>query len=368
MAETCSINGLDLSERFYQEIVRPLLKTHFPTMPISAALIGDGSEVLGFDTAMSQDHDWGPRVMIFLHEQDFARFAQQLNTIFQSELPTHFLQLSTQFKTPNQVAESRSNQNEENYPATNHSVELLTIQKFFAGQLNFAVSKEIEPADWLTFSEQKLTSIVSGRVFEDEVGLQQIRDRFAYYPKDVWLYLLACQWTRIEQEGHLMGRAGFVGDELGSRIIAARLVHDLMRLCFLMERQYAPYPKWFGTAFSRLKAGPSLMPALLHSLHSPTWEARQTHLSAAYRIVAELHNELNLTAPMPTSVRPFHDRPFLVISTGEFSQALFDQISTPEIRKIADQRPIGSIDQFSDCTDLVSDPVWRPKLKSLYER
>jgi hypothetical protein len=49
-----------------------------------------------------------------------------------------------------------------------------------------------------------------------------------------------------------MARCGDVGDELGSRLVAARLIEELMRLCFLMEKQYWPYAKWFGTAFSKL--------------------------------------------------------------------------------------------------------------------
>ena len=36
------------------------------------------------------------------------------------------------------------------------------------------------------------------------------------------------------------------------RIVTARMAEKLMRLCFLIERRYAPYSKWFGAAFSRL--------------------------------------------------------------------------------------------------------------------
>ena len=57
-----------------------------------------------------------------------------------------------------------------------------------------------------------------------------------------------------------MGRAGFVNDEIGSALIGSRLVRDIMRLTFLMEREYPPYAKWFGTAFSCLKSGGSLAP------------------------------------------------------------------------------------------------------------
>jgi Domain of unknown function (DUF4037) len=64
---------------------------------------------------------------------------------------------------------------------------------------------------------------------------------------------LAGQWRRIAQEEHFPGRADEVGDDLGRRVLVARLARDVMRLCFLLERRYAPYSKWLGTAFARLE-------------------------------------------------------------------------------------------------------------------
>ncbi len=46
------IPGLELSRLFYWEVVRPLMDRHYPGLPHAAALIGLGSEVLGFDTQM----------------------------------------------------------------------------------------------------------------------------------------------------------------------------------------------------------------------------------------------------------------------------------------------------------------------------
>jgi hypothetical protein len=60
------IPGLELASKFYEEAVRPILESVFSALPYSAALIGSGSEVLGFDNEMSADHHWGPRVMLFL--------------------------------------------------------------------------------------------------------------------------------------------------------------------------------------------------------------------------------------------------------------------------------------------------------------
>ena len=65
--------------------------------------------------------------------------------------------------------------------------------------------------------------------------------------------MMASGWQRIGQEEHLTPHAGSVGDELGSALIGSRLVRDIMSLCFLMEKRYAPYAKWFGTAFLRLE-------------------------------------------------------------------------------------------------------------------
>ena len=62
----------------------------------------------------------------------------------------------------------------------------------------------------------------------------------------MWRYVLACQWKRISQEEAFVGRCGEVGDELGSAVVAARLIRDVMRLVLLIERRYPPYSKWLG--------------------------------------------------------------------------------------------------------------------------
>jgi hypothetical protein len=53
--------GVELARLFYTEAVRPLLGD----LPHAAARLGPGSDVLGFDTDRSTDHDWGPRLELF---------------------------------------------------------------------------------------------------------------------------------------------------------------------------------------------------------------------------------------------------------------------------------------------------------------
>src|SRR4029079_7149185 len=119
----------------------------------------------------------------------------------------------------------------------------------------------------------------AGRVFHDGLGeLEPLRASLRYYPEDVWLALLAAEWRRRDQEEAFMARCGDVGDELGSRVIAARQVRELMRLCFLMEKTSGPYTKWFGTAFTRLECAARVGPHLSAALTAGDWREREQAL------------------------------------------------------------------------------------------
>ncbi|HEX2081198.1 MAG TPA: DUF4037 domain-containing protein, partial [Longimicrobium sp.] len=248
-----------------------------------------------------------------------------------------------------------------------HKVDIYTPSRFFLGYLGHDLGGAVVPADWLTFSEQKLRTITGGAVFHDEVGLEDARRRVAYYPRDVWLYLLAAGWARVGQEEHLMGRAGLAGDEVGSALIGARLVRDVMRLCFLMERTYAPYPKWLGTAFGRLACAAELSSHLRGALAAGTWREREAHLVSAYEAAARMHNGLGITDPLPETARGFFGRPFRVMALHGFANALLARITDDRLRALARRPLIGGIDQWSDSTDLVSYAEWRPLLRRLYE-
>jgi hypothetical protein len=67
------VPGVELSRRYFRDVVEPVLAREFPALRYSAALIGNGSEVLGFDTPMSTDHNWGPRVLLFFSPENQAR-------------------------------------------------------------------------------------------------------------------------------------------------------------------------------------------------------------------------------------------------------------------------------------------------------
>jgi len=351
--------------------VAPILKVHCPELRYSAAVIGSGSEVLGFDTAMSSDHDWGPRMMLFVSSEDYILCRDSLSEKFSRQLPRHFQGFSTNFARSLENGVQFLDESESG--AITHRIEIHTIDAYLKDYLGLEVSggcsrdQAVSSLDWLTFPEQKLCAFTRGRVFFDDLGLEDWRNLFAYYPHDVWLYLLVCCWSDIEQNEHLMGRAGLVGDEIGSALIASALVRDLMRLSFLMAKTYAPYPKWFGTAFGRLPQAHTLSPLLLKVLQAPNWQTREDNLTQAYQLIARAHNQLGLGPSLPVEVRPFYDRPFKVISMGAFSQALRAMINDSELSKLAAKPLLGGVDQWSQSTDLLANPCWRPGILGLYK-
>jgi hypothetical protein len=180
----------------------------------------------------------------------------------------------------------------------------------------------------------------------------------------VWLYLLAAQWKKISQEEAFVGRTGEVGDELGSQLIAARLVREIMKLAFLMEKKYAPYSKWLGSAFGRLKIGPKLTPVLQNVLLAETWKTREKKLAEAYSIVARQHNALKITKPLPVKVTKYYGRPYLVIHGDAFASAITEAIRDPAVKSLTPN--VGSIDQFVDNTDVLEQLSVVKRLKAVH--
>lgn len=351
MTTVSFIPGLELSRRFYFEAVRPLLDEAAPGVVHSAARMGSGSEVLGFDTARSADHEWGPRLQIFLDPQEVTRRGERITALLRERLPKTFHGYPTHFAS---TGEAGIGVMQATDGPVHHRVQVTDPGTWFTGHLGFDPRQGVTAGDWLATPAQRLAEVTAGAVFHDGLGqLAAARAGLDWYPHDLWLYLLACQWQRISQEEAFVGRCGEVGDELGSAVVAARLVRDLMRLCLLMERRYPPYSKWLGSAFARTPHAAALTPDLTAALTVADWRTREHHLARAYETVAAAHNDLGLTAPVDPATRPYHTRPFQVLHAERFTAALTARINDPEIRS----RPlIGAVDQFVDSTDVLSHP------------
>jgi hypothetical protein len=336
------LSGRELSSAFYTEVVAPLLhgRRH------AAALLGPGSDVLGFDTEMSTDHGWGPRMHVFVAESDVDAVRRDV----EAGLPERFRGWPVRFgwdAVPEQ-----------------HHVRVGALAGWLHDHVRLDPRSAMTTLDWLLTPQQALLEATGGLIHADPDGeLGRLRALLAWFPPQVHRWLLACQWERVAQEEAFVGRAAQVGDDLGSRLVAARITRELMRLAFLLEHRYWPYTKWFGTAFARLPAAARLSPALQGAVTAARYPEREAALVAAYRILADAHNASGLTPPVDPEVRPYYNRPFLVLGAGRFTQACRHSITDPWLRELP---LIGSVDQVADSTDLLASIDLARRLHALY--
>ncbi|MFJ9622713.1 DUF4037 domain-containing protein [Streptomyces sp. NPDC101181] len=350
--------GLELSRILYEEAVRPILEAELPGLRYAAARVGPGSEVLGFDTARSADHDWGPRLDLFLERADAEAYGERIHRLLAERLPKHVRGWPTHFRHAG-PSDPVGHMEPTDGPV-DHRVAVREAGGWLHDQLGLrlpgAAGDIPQPTvrDWLAMPQQRLAEVTGGAVFHDGVGtLTRARRELAWYPDQVWRYLLACQWQRISQEEAFVGRCAEVGDDLGSAVVAGRLVRDLMRLCLLLEREYAPYGKWLGSAFARLAVAGDLLPSLRGAVTADDYATRERHLCDAYGRVAAAQNRTGLTEEVDPARRPYHSRPFQVLHAERFAHALARTVTEPELRGL----PLtGGVDQWADSTDFLARP------------
>lgn len=324
------VPGVELCAAFYAEVLAPQLAS----VPHAAALLGWGSDVLGYDTTRSTDHGWGPRVLVFTDAPPPPL-----------ELPDTFGCHSVHFGWDGLPPRSW--------------VTVTPLPAWTVEQLGFDATAHLSTIDWLLTPQQKLLGVTAGAVFADASGeLRALRDRLGWYPDPVWRWLLACQWRRLAQEEAFVARTAEVGDALGAQVLAGRQVREMMRLVLLQQRRYAPYSKWLGTAFARCTHDDDLPELLARALG-----ADQDALGAAYLALAARHDAGGLTEPVGAVLREYHDRPARVIMADRFATALLATVDDPQLRALP---LIGSVDQVVDCTDVLEAPTIYRRLAALY--
>jgi len=335
-------NGVEISRAYYLEVVKPLLTARFPGMPHAAGRLGGGSDALGLDDETSRDHDWGLRLNLIVPSDDVDAVDRHL----ERSLPSDFRDLPVRFAFSGQRT-------------GRHQVDVSSADGFLIAHLGFDPRTGASPRDWLALTGQAVLEVTAGPLFADETGdVTAARRTLKWYPDDVWRYVLAADWIRLEQELPLMGRAGGIGDERGSRIIATRLTQVAMHLAYLLERRFPPYPKWFGTMFNRLPCASELGPMVDRAQAATTWQDRQTALADALQLLLHVQNEAGLTDIACATV-PFWDRPYLHPDPS-IAASLLDAVRDEDLRALP--RGLGSIEQRTDLVNILVDPDERRRV------
>lgn len=329
-------SGLELAAAYYHEVVAELLADRWPGLPHAAARLGSGSDVLGLDDAISQDHDFGLRLTLMVGRD----YVEAVDEHLEERLPETFQGWPTRFATSWDAR-------------VRHKVQVATAEDFAASRLGVPVDRPWDAVDWLAVTGQSVLEVTAGAVFADSVGtIGDIRRRLHWYPRDVWRHVVATDWRRISQELPYIGRAGSRGDDLGSIALTSRLVTIAMHLGFLIQSRWPPYPKWFGTCFAMLPDASAAAPALAAAQAAMTWQERQAALVEA---LVTLH-EVQRAAGLPTGpdvIESFFDRPFASVRAS-VSELLLAEINDPQLRRLP--AGMGSVEQWVDNVDVLTVP------------
>ena len=237
------MNGLELSERFYTDCVKPMLSEQFlDILPyLAVGLFGSGSECFGFDDGVSTDHDFEPGVCILLPDESVV----DRQTAFRLErayykLPKEFLGFHRSAIAPVGGARHGVLRTAEVFPDKVGSPDgVLTVQQ------------------WLTVPEHALAEATNGRLFFDGYGeVTRIREGLARYPEDVRRKKLAGHLLLTAQAGQYNYRRCLAHGETGAAQLAVHeFVQHTMAAAFLLNNVYEPYYKW---SFRAMRALPKL--------------------------------------------------------------------------------------------------------------
>jgi hypothetical protein len=136
------IKGLELNKGFYIEIVKPLLEKRYPDLRYSAALLGYGSDVLGYDTEISMDHNWGPRLQLFINEKELI---PELNNELQYGLPFQYKNFPVNFSDPAYDGVQRMEYSETK--PINHLIEIVIAEEYFKNRYSITKMSDFENDD-----------------------------------------------------------------------------------------------------------------------------------------------------------------------------------------------------------------------------
>ena len=119
--------------------------------------------MLGFDTVRSTDHEWGPRLLLFLSETAAAAHGPAIVETLRQTLPHEIRGYPTKFGPTHEVGVTVL-QPVETGPVE-HKVGVTTLPRFLQERLGITEAHQLDILDWLTFSEQALLEGHGRRTF-----------------------------------------------------------------------------------------------------------------------------------------------------------------------------------------------------------
>ena len=234
------MKGLELARNYYDTYINTLLEAVPEARGrIAAGLVGEGSQCLGYDDKISQDHDFGPGFCIWLTDEDFASFGDRLQQAYDA-LPDEF----AGFSRKSCIARDRFG--------------VMTIGDFYARFTGFADGVPPTLVDWLFVPEHQLAAATNGEVFVDSAGVfSGIRQKLlGFYPEDIRRKKIAARAAVMSQAGQYnLLRSIDREDVVGATLALARFTEAAISMAHLLEGRYTPFYKWGFRSLQELDFG-----------------------------------------------------------------------------------------------------------------
>ncbi len=231
--------GMQLCRDYFEKLCFPVLNKIFPEQinRMAIGLVGEGSECYGFDDQISQDHDFGARIMVWLTQEDYAALGQKVQQVLDC-LPKDFGHSDTNFAA--------------SCCYTGKSV--FSIEDFYAKYTGLYHLPETLK-QWQAIPEHHLSVATNGQVFFDPVGrfTAYRKTLLNFYPEDIRLKKIAARCMKIAQAGQYnFGRCLKRGEYVAANLAAAEFIEAGISIVFLLNRHYQPFYKWMHRALKNL--------------------------------------------------------------------------------------------------------------------
>ncbi|MCB0154319.1 MAG: DUF4037 domain-containing protein [Anaerolineae bacterium] len=313
-----SLSIIEISRQFFEEVVKPILTTHFPqeTAQTAFGVFGYGSEALGLDDEYSRDHHWGLRIDALMPDEVFQTRREAMMQVLRANLPATFQGHSLR---EGHVAGA--------------GLAPDSLEAFLTRTIGISHPPQ-SYEDWLKLPEEDIIHIINGEVWHDPAGnFTAVRQAFqGYYPEPVRLRRIA-HWCRYfsGMGTYALKRAILRDNDFYATTTFAKAVRWGVQLAFMLDKRYYPYDKWLLAYFEKLpRLHAPLQPLVAEAVQLRTpWERKLALLDQMADILDQAMVADGLIQPHP----PFNHSPtsgyrILEHAYAEIIQGLPQEIKT----------------------------------------
>lgn len=224
------MRGMELSRAYFEAYGRNMIGSQFAEYEsqVAAGLVGEGSECLGYDDRLSQDHDFGPGFCIWLPESVFREIGPQMQQAYDN-LPKTF---------------EGFRRNETSYGGGR--VGVFSLEEFYRKYTGLTHAPK-DNMEWFRIPQDFLATATNGEVFIDNLGeFTKIRTELKnYYPEDVLKKKLAAKVTVMAQAGQYnYPRCQKRGDTYAAYMACGEFIRAALAVIYLLNEEYKPFYKW----------------------------------------------------------------------------------------------------------------------------